>query len=173
MNEETKDELTTLRARVDELEAENERLKSEGGPINSERMILDELLAVLAKWKAVASGRTCVSFENLCYGASSLWHQTHRDNFRKIDRKPAELSRWVLKHAGHVLDDFPAQVLGILVSLESQFSAAKEREGKLRGAVERTKEILDSWGPERWGHTLELLHARCAAALKEQDDARH
>lgn len=92
----------------------------QGGPISSERWTLDELLAELAKWKTVASGKTCVSFENICYGASSLWHQTHRENFRAVDRKPEELSRWVLKYANCVMEDFPAQVLQMLESLAAE-----------------------------------------------------
>ena len=84
------------------------------------RMTLDELLAELNKWKEVASGKTCVSFECLCYGASSLWHQTHRENFRKVDCKPEALSKWVLDHAGVVRQDFPAQVLELLVRLQAE-----------------------------------------------------
>lgn len=86
------------------------------GPLNAERWTLDQLIAELHKWKDVMSGATCVSFENLCCGASSLWHQTHRENFRKIDRKPADLSRWVLHNVGGVKQDFPAQVLSVLQS---------------------------------------------------------
>ena len=65
----------------------------EVGPLNAERWTLDELLAELNKWKDIAGGKTCVSFECLCFGASSLWHQTHRENFRSVDRKPDALSR--------------------------------------------------------------------------------
>lgn len=36
---------------------------------------------------------------------------------------------------------------------------------KLLEACERTLEILDAWGPERRGHTLELLHERLTAAI--------
>ncbi len=91
-----------------------EQWEAKEGPFNTERMTLDELLELLAKWKAVASGKTCVSVENLCYGASSLWHQTHRKNFRLVDRKPEELSRWVLEYSGSVCESFPEQVLAIL-----------------------------------------------------------
>ena len=87
------------------------------GPLNAERWTLDQLLKQLERWKQIAGGSTCVSFENLCYGASSLWHQTHRENFRAIDRKPDALSEWVLEHAGSVKADFPAQVLDILKRL--------------------------------------------------------
>ena len=90
------------------------------GPLNSESMTLDELLVVLGKWKGIASGRTCVSFVQLCYGASSLWHQTHRDNFRSIDRKPEELSRFVLETYGSVMQEFPQQVLDILINLQAE-----------------------------------------------------
>ena len=93
-------------------------LFAKGGPLNAEGWTLDELLEKLTAWKNLASGKTCVSFENLCYGASSLWHQTHRENFRKVDRKPDSLSKWVLNHEGHVDDDFPAQVLAILTRLQ-------------------------------------------------------
>lgn len=92
----------------------------QGGPISAEFWRLDELIAQLEKWKRVASGQTCVSFECLCYGASSLWHKTHRENFRKIDRKPEELSRWVLDNANGVYDDFPKQVLGILQNQKAE-----------------------------------------------------
>ena len=84
-----------------------------GGPISSERWTLGKLLKQLENWRTIAGEDTCVSFENLCFGASSLWHQTHRENFRKIDIKPDALSRWVLEHYGSVAEDFPAQVLAI------------------------------------------------------------
>lgn len=123
------DELTDLRANLAEAERERDELKAQGGPISEERCTLDELLEVLAKWKAVASGKTCVSFQNLCYGASSLWHQTHQANFLKVDRKPEELSRWVLQYAGFVQDSFPEQVLGILADLlETRNRLGGERE---------------------------------------------
>jgi hypothetical protein len=109
-----------LQDEIARLKEELAAAKAQGGPIDAERMTLDELLEVLAKWKAVASGSTCVSFECLCFGASSLWHQTHRENFRKVDRKPKDLSRWVLKHDGSVRDDFPAQVLGILIAQQKR-----------------------------------------------------
>lgn len=95
-----------------------EKLLAKEGPLNTERWTLDELLTELEKWKRVASGRTCVSFENLCYGASSLWHQSHRENFRKVDRKPEALSRWILQHCGSVRQDFPEQVLEVLTQLK-------------------------------------------------------
>lgn len=38
-------------------------------------------------------------------------------------------------------------------------------------ACNRTKEILDAWGPERRGHTLELLHARLTAAIAKATNA--
>lgn len=98
----------------------------QGGPISSERWTLDELITELEKWKLVASGKTCVSFENICYGASSLWHQTHRENFRAVDRKPEELSRWVLKYANFVHEDFPGQVLRILESLLAENERLKQ-----------------------------------------------
>jgi hypothetical protein len=93
------------------------------GPLNSERWTLGELIAELEKWRELASGKTCVSFENLCFGASSLWHQTHRDNFRKVDRKPEALSRWILATEGHVTEDFPKQVLEVLQRLSAATSA--------------------------------------------------
>lgn len=102
------------------LHREDDGEQSQGGPISAEFWRLDELIAQLEKWKRVASGQTCVSFECLCYGASSLWHKTHRDNFRKIDRKPEELSRWVLDNANGVYDDFPKQVLGILQNQKAE-----------------------------------------------------
>lgn len=42
---------------------------------------------------------------------------------------------------------------------------APEAVPKLLEACKRTKEILDAWGPERRGHTLELLHERLTDAL--------
>lgn len=105
------------------------------GPLNSERWTLDELLAELAKWKSLASGRTCVSFESLCFGASSLWHQTHRENFRAVDRKPELLSRWVLESEGSVREDFPEQVLGILVRLSDKIKTDAEYIRKLEDSL--------------------------------------
>lgn len=112
-------------------------LEAQGGPISSERWTLDELLVELNRWKAVASGRTCVSFESLCYGASSLWHQTHRENFRKIDCKPDQLSRWVLKQENEVRTDFPAQVLSILERQAAELTALRKERGDLRAVFER------------------------------------
>ena len=150
--------------RIGELEqqlADKERecgeLKEQGGPLDSERCTLDELLEVLSRWKAVASGGTCVSFQNLCYGASSLWHQTHRENFRKVDRKPEALSRWVLEHAGSVHDDFPAQVLSILVSLKARLAERGESVGELvlEGLRRELWLALDHYHViERRGHSV-------------------
>jgi hypothetical protein len=109
--------LNETKAKLAEVERENKQLReqvAQGGPLNAERWTLDELLAQLEQWKGVASGQTCVSFANLCYGASSLWHQTHRENFRRIDRQPEALSRWVLEFDGSIKEDFPAQVLALL-----------------------------------------------------------
>ena len=130
-----------LREQVAELEAQ-------GGPVSEKRITLDELLEVLAKWKAVASGKTCVSFENLSYGASSLWHQTHRENFRKVDRRPEDLSRWVLSYAGFVNDDFPEQVLGILGDLR----ANRDRLGEACEAARRELNCLIGQAAQR-GYT--------------------
>lgn len=38
---------------------------------------------------------------------------------------------------------------------------------ELVAALERTLEILDAWGPERRGDTLERLHERITAALSK------
>ena len=35
----------------------------------------------------------------------------------------------------------------------------------LLAACKAAKGVLDQWGPERWGHTLELLHAKLSAAI--------
>ena len=102
------------------------KAENAAGPISSERMTLDELLVQLEKWKTILSGQTCVSFESLCVGSSSLWHQTHRENFRKIDRKPEALSRWVLEQTGSVQDDFPAQVLGLLQAMAGKLQRAQD-----------------------------------------------
>ena len=130
-------ELSVVRAELDKAQRERDELKQQvacGGPLNTERWTLDELLDELIKAKAVASGRTCVSFENLCWGSSSLWHQTHRENFRKIDRKPEELSRFVLNEFGGVQDDFAKQVLEILQRQKQELATAhadNERHRKL------------------------------------------
>ena len=107
-------------AELSELKNRLEEFTAKEGPLNSESMTLDELLVVLEKWKTIASGRTCVSFVQLCYGASSLWHQTHRENFRSIDRRPEELSRFVLETYGSVMQEFPQQVLDILINLQAE-----------------------------------------------------
>lgn len=115
--------LRELRKTKDELL----HIVAQGGPLNAERWTLDELIVKLEEWRKIASGRTCVSFESLCYGASSLWHQTHRENFRAVDRKPEELSGWVLTQFGTVhADDFPAQVLGILKAQQDEIARLKE-----------------------------------------------
>ena len=75
--------------------------------------------------KAIASDGTCVSFDNFCWGACSLWHQTHRENFKKIDRKPKELSRFVLEECGSVCDDFPKQVLQLLQRMKAERDALR------------------------------------------------
>lgn len=105
----------------------------ETGPLNAERWTLDELLVELNKWKNIASGKTCVSFECLCFGASSLWHQTHRENFRAVDRKPEALSRWILQNEGSVAADFPEQVLKVLKRLRARVA---ELESHLATTVE-------------------------------------
>jgi hypothetical protein len=97
----------------------------QGGPISNEYCTLDQLLDEMLAWKRVAGGNTCVSFENLCYGSASLWHQTHRENFRKVDQKPEALSRWVLTHEQSVNDDFPAQVLEILQRQQAEIATLK------------------------------------------------
>ncbi len=136
------DRLAASEARA--VKAEGER-DAQGGPVSSERMTLNELIEELEKWKKIASGKTCVSFENLCYGASSLWHQTHRDNFRKIDRKPEALSRWILSHDGCVKDDFPAQVLSILEKFQVERDALAAELATLKGArveiLEKAKQV--------------------------------
>jgi hypothetical protein len=93
-------------------------------------MTLGELLAYLEKAKAVASEKTCVSFECLCWGASSLWHQTHMENFRKVDRKPKELSAYVLKETGCVKDNFPSQILELLQQLKAEKKRLKNAQPK-------------------------------------------
>ncbi len=107
------------------------------GPLNAECWTLDKLLESLEKWKQIASGKTCISVENLCYGASSLWHQTHRENFRKVNRKPKALSEWVLQNYGSVRSDFPKQVLEIL---------EKQKEYNIRFAMyDDMTPITDEW----------------------------
>ena len=127
----------------------------EVGPLNAERWTLDELLVELNKWKDQASGKTCVSFECLCFGASSLWHQTHRENFRAIDRKPEALSRWVLQNQGSVKQDFPLQVLELLVSLD--------RKNKILSDAINSAIVLANGRDEEWGTRAQ----RCFKMLLE------
>jgi hypothetical protein len=129
--------------------AELEALLVKEGPLNAERWALDKLLEQLEQWKRIASGRTCVSFENLCFGASSLWHQTHRENFRAIDRKPDELSRWVLEHERCVMQDFPAQVLEVLERLRLRIVELEH--GVVVERIERAKPIDDAWSCQEMG----------------------
>lgn len=98
-----------------------------GGPISTERWTLREFMDEMEKVKAVASDRTCVSFECFCWGASSLWHQTHRDAFRQVDRKPEALSRFVDEECGGVnAVDFPKQVLELLVKWKKELEEVKK-----------------------------------------------
>ena len=135
------DELSNLRQRiafleeacaakdklVDELTSKLAEFEVKEGPLNSERWTLDELLVKLNEWKAIASGKTCVSFECLCFGASYLWHQTHRDNFRKIDSKPEALSRWILDSEQGVHKDFATQVLSVLERQHAEIESLKQK----------------------------------------------
>ena len=113
------------------------QLPDKAGPLNCERMTLDELLVELNKWKEIAGGRTCVSFTCLCIGAASLWHQTHRQNFRAIDRAPEALSRWVLAHEGGVRMDFPEQVLELLVRMDDEL---KTKDAQYRTLLARMQD---------------------------------
>lgn len=124
-----------------------------GGPITAEYMTLDELLSILNKWRDIASGKTSVSFANLCYGASSLWHQSHMENFRAVDRKPRELSEWILNHDGCLKDDFPAQVLDVLKRLAANVDHAvappARTEAEKWASAERTAQAeIDSDPPQ-------------------------
>lgn len=105
---------------VESLKKQLAELQAKEGPLNSERLTLDELIAKLNEFRAIAGGKTCVSFECLLMGSSSLWHQTHRSNFRKVDRNPEALSRWILEHSGSLKADFPAQVLEVLIDLKER-----------------------------------------------------
>jgi hypothetical protein len=134
---------------------------SEGGPISSERWTLDELIAELERWRSIASGKTCVSFVNLCFGSSSLWHQTHRENFRKIDNKPEALSRWVLEHERSVRNDFPAQVLDILQRLKAEQS----KESELKSVLQE----LAPWMSAAFDESCEELQAVFEKAFKLVD----
>ncbi len=108
-----------------ELSEANQKLAC-GGPLNSERWTLREFIAEMEKIKSIASDQTCVSFECFCWGASSLWHQTHRDNFKQIDRKPEALSAFVLEELGGVNTvDFPKQVLELLQSLKAELARCR------------------------------------------------
>lgn len=143
---------------IERLMAELTEFTTKEGPLNAERWTLDQLLTELEKWKVVASGKTCVSFENLCYGASSLWHKIHRENFRLVDRKPEALSRWVLNHAKCVMEDFPTQVLEILTKQQSEIE-------RLRAEAKEDVAFVDSQKAEieRLWKCIDKLHADCEA----------
>jgi hypothetical protein len=49
--------------------------------------------------------------------------------------------------------------------LRDKLAATEAEAAAMRKCVERTKEILDQCGPERWGYTLERLNERCVKAL--------
>ena len=112
---------------IEQLQKQLAELQVKEGPLNAERWTLDALIAKLEEWKAVASGKTCVSFENLCFGASSLWLQTHRENFRAVDMKPEALSSWILDTEGSVRNDCPAQVLEVLIRLTEETRQLRTR----------------------------------------------
>jgi len=133
-------DVADLQLRILELEKQ----VAKGGPISAEYMKLDDLLAEMEKWKAVASGQTCVSFVRICYGASSLWHQSHMKNFRKIDRKPRALSEWVLEHAGTLATKFPDQVLEILKKLSEENERLKgDGVGELLAAIDYAFNVFE------------------------------
>lgn len=146
--------LTVMRSHIAEITAKE-------GPLNAESWRLDELIAQLEKWRKVASGRTCVSFETLCFGASSLWHQTHRQNYRKVEERPDVLSKWVLEHENVLNADFPKQVLDLLTKLDADNKAMRDEIGRLREDAERTQKALrwmanqDNWRCDEI-ETLEL-----------------
>lgn len=140
--------LTAIRVELERLQAELKELNVKEGPFNTERWTLDALIAKMEEWRAIASEKTCVSFENLCFGASSLWHQTHREAFRSVDRKPEALSRWILDTEGSVKQDFPAQVLAVLERLQIQRSSARDAARWLLGRTngfEEENEACKRW----------------------------
>lgn len=72
-----------------------------------------------------------------------------RNDLQRVDHAYREL-----QHAGEVRYD--------------RAQAAIAENAALRAACERTKEILDAWGPERRGDTLERLYERITAALAKR-----
>ena len=116
---ETEHQMRTL-----EIEVLHDSGEPLAGPMSRERMTLGELREELSRWSVIASDKTCVSFAHLCYGASSLWYQTHIVNWRKINREQRELSEFVLSRCGEVLEDFPRQVLDLLKDLAAKADAA-------------------------------------------------
>ena len=121
---------------IDRLQKDLADIQVKEGPLNAERWTLDALITKMEEWRAIASGKTCVSFENLCFGASSLWHQSHREGFRQVDRKPEALGRWILETEGSVKNDFPAQVLAVLIRLTAEID-------RLQAIVDRLPKDAD------------------------------
>lgn len=74
-------------------------------PKHCTSMTLDELLERLEKVKKVASGKTCVSFETMVWGACSLWHQDHHRNAEAAKKHPNVLSEFILEKTGRLCRD--------------------------------------------------------------------
>lgn len=163
------------RHEIQRLEAENAELKSQlvkEGPLNAEVWRLDELIAELEKWRSVTSGQTCVSFENLCYGASSLWHQTHRENYRAVDRRPKVLSQWMLENERCVKKDFPAQVLEVLTRFHAELAKYRTAIDKLRG-VQRWRRSNAALLYERDPDGCLVFQRDLASILQELDQCQN
>ena len=116
---ETEHQMRTL-----EIEVLHDSGEPLAGPMSREWMTLGELQDELMRWSRIAGYHTCVSFAHLCYGASSLWYETHIANWRKINREQRELSEFVLTRCGKVVEDFPKQVLDLLKDLAAKADAA-------------------------------------------------
>lgn len=63
-----------------------------------------------------------------------------------------------------LIPDISSEVWPAAGSAEANMRLAKAAPDLL-AACQRTKEILDSWGPGRWGETLRLLHERMSKAI--------
>jgi hypothetical protein len=104
-----------------ELQEAREKLaKLEGGGMSSSYMKLDDLIAWLQNAKEIASGKTCVSFDSLMWGATSLWYQTHRDNGLAAMKHPNALSAFMLKELKGGIFTGPKFIEQVMVWIEER-----------------------------------------------------
>lgn len=62
-------------------------------------------------------------------------------------------------------NDIGWNIANRLRSAESEADELRQKVYALTNACQATKDILEKWGPERWGSTLELLHEKLTTAL--------